>query len=154
MSQATTQAGHASLIIRNIDWLITVDRERRVIRDAAIAVEGGRIAAVGKSAAIERDWRSERIIEGRGTVATPGLIDAVRVIARHHRDAADLQDDETSRYARILAVAERYAELTLGDQRTTPSSAIEALRREPALDQELVQMLEEGLNLPAIWRAA
>lgn len=75
MSQATTQARHASLIIRNIDWLITVDRERRVIRDAAIAVEGGRIAAVGKSAAIERDWRSERIIEGRGTVATPGLID-------------------------------------------------------------------------------
>ena len=36
------------LVIADIDWLITVDSGRRIIRDAAIAVQGGRIAAQGK----------------------------------------------------------------------------------------------------------
>jgi 5-methylthioadenosine/S-adenosylhomocysteine deaminase len=75
LEQATRSAGHADLLVRNIDWLITVDRERRVIRDAALAIANGKFVAVGKTAAIERDWRAERIVDGRGTVATPGLID-------------------------------------------------------------------------------
>jgi cytosine/adenosine deaminase-related metal-dependent hydrolase len=70
------KAGDADLLVRNIDWLITVDPERRIIRDAGLAVKDGRFAAIGKSAAIERAWRGERIVEGRGAVATPGLIDS------------------------------------------------------------------------------
>ena len=31
----------ADLIIKGIDWLITVDPDRRIIRDAAIAVVNG-----------------------------------------------------------------------------------------------------------------
>ena len=38
------------LLIADIDWLITMDASRRVIRDAAIVVDAGRIVAVGKSA--------------------------------------------------------------------------------------------------------
>lgn len=72
---AQQTAGQADLVINHIDWLITVDRERRVIRDGAIAVRSGQIAAIGKSEAIERDWRAQRVVDGRGTVATPGLID-------------------------------------------------------------------------------
>lgn len=75
MEQATGAAGHADLLIRDIDWLITMDGDRRVIRDAGIAIRSGRFAALGKSADIERAWRAERVIEGRGTVGTPGLID-------------------------------------------------------------------------------
>lgn len=75
MEQAADAARPADLLIRGIDWLITVDGERRVIRDAGIAVSSGRFAAVGKSADIERAWRAGRVIEGRGTVGTPGLID-------------------------------------------------------------------------------
>ena len=37
------------LVITDIDWLITVDPARRIIRDAAIAVDGGKIVAVGKT---------------------------------------------------------------------------------------------------------
>jgi 5-methylthioadenosine/S-adenosylhomocysteine deaminase len=63
------------LIIADISWLITVDAQRRVIRDAAVAVDDGRIVAVGKSDAIVREYQGRRRIDGRGTVATPGFID-------------------------------------------------------------------------------
>lgn len=65
----------ADLLVRNIDWLITVDAGRRIIRDAAIVVKAGKFAAIGKSAAIEQSWRAENVVEGKGAVATPGLID-------------------------------------------------------------------------------
>jgi len=65
----------ADVLVRNIDWLITVDKERRILRDAALAVKDGRFAAIGKSAAVAQEWRAERVLEGRGAVVTPGLID-------------------------------------------------------------------------------
>jgi len=65
----------ADLIVRNIDWLISVDATRRVIRDAGIAVQGGQFVAIGKSADIERDWRADKVVDGRGSVVTPGFID-------------------------------------------------------------------------------
>ncbi|HXF65242.1 MAG TPA: amidohydrolase family protein [Burkholderiales bacterium] len=68
-------AGQADLLVRGIDWLITVDRERRVIRDAAVAVRDGKFVAVGKSAAVEPAWRAARVVDGRGTVGLPGMID-------------------------------------------------------------------------------
>ena len=68
-------ASQADLLVRDIDWLITVDAGRRIIRDAGIAVKAGKFVAIGKSAAIERTWRAEKIVEGKGAVVTPGLID-------------------------------------------------------------------------------
>jgi 5-methylthioadenosine/S-adenosylhomocysteine deaminase len=63
------------LIIADISWLITVDARRRVIRDGAVAVDGGRIVAVGKSDVIAQGYEGRRRIDGSGTVATPGFID-------------------------------------------------------------------------------
>ena len=37
------------LIITNIDYLVTVDPSRRIIRDGALVIQDGRIVAVGKS---------------------------------------------------------------------------------------------------------
>ena len=65
----------ADLLVRNIDWLITVDAQRRIIRDAAVAVKDAKFAAVGKTAAIEGAWRADCIVDGAGMVGTPGLID-------------------------------------------------------------------------------
>ncbi len=65
----------ADLVVAGIDWLVTVDPQRRVIRDAAIAVKDGRFAAVGKTAAIDAAWRAQRRVEAPGTVGTPGFID-------------------------------------------------------------------------------
>ncbi|MGA8819333.1 MAG: amidohydrolase family protein [Xanthobacteraceae bacterium] len=63
------------LVVAGIDWLITVDPGRRIIRDAAIAVHAGKIVAIGKSAEIVKNYTGTRMVDGRHTVATPGLID-------------------------------------------------------------------------------
>ena len=63
------------LIVANIDWLITVDSGRRIIRDAAIAVDGGKITAIGKTAEIAISHTGRKTLDGRGTVATPGFVD-------------------------------------------------------------------------------
>jgi 5-methylthioadenosine/S-adenosylhomocysteine deaminase len=63
------------LIIADIGWLITMDPGRRVIRDAAVAVDGGKIVAVGKSADITTRYAARGTVDGRRTVATPGFID-------------------------------------------------------------------------------
>ena len=63
------------LIIADISWLITMDSSRRVIREAAIAVDGGKIVAVGKSADITARYTAKRSVDGGGTVGTPGFVD-------------------------------------------------------------------------------
>ena len=63
------------LIITDIDWLITIDSDRRIIRDAAIAVEQGKIVAIDKSVEIAKRFSAKQMVDGRRTVATPGFID-------------------------------------------------------------------------------
>ena len=63
------------LIVTNIDWLITVDSGRRIMRDAAIAVKGGKIVAIDKSAAIAKAYSAARTVDAANTVATPGFVD-------------------------------------------------------------------------------
>ena len=63
------------LFIANIDWLITVDPGRRIIRDAAIAVRAGKILAVGKTADLAAAYTAARVVDAHGTVATPGFVD-------------------------------------------------------------------------------
>jgi 5-methylthioadenosine/S-adenosylhomocysteine deaminase len=63
------------LLIADIDWLITVDLKRRIIRDAAIAVNGGKIIAVGKSQQIAADYSAKTTVDGRHAVVTPGFVD-------------------------------------------------------------------------------
>lgn len=65
----------ANLVINNIDWLITVDEQRRVLRDAAIAIVDGRFAAIGKTAEISGQWNAAESIDASGAVATPGFVD-------------------------------------------------------------------------------
>jgi cytosine/adenosine deaminase-related metal-dependent hydrolase len=56
---------------------VTMDPQRRIVTDAAIAVEGDTIVALGKLGDIPpRFARAERVIAGRRRVALPGLIDA------------------------------------------------------------------------------
>src|SRR5258708_23802879 len=52
-----------------------MDPGRRVIRDAAVAVDGGKVVAVGKSGDIKARYTGKRSVDGRDTVATPGFVD-------------------------------------------------------------------------------
>ncbi len=70
-----TAAMLADLLVRNIDWLITVDKGRRIIREASIAVKDGKFAAIGKTADMDRAWRAEKMVDATGTVGTPGFVD-------------------------------------------------------------------------------
>lgn len=66
---------NADLLVTGIDWLITVDETRRIIRDAAIAVVDGKFAAIGKTADITAAWTSDNMADGTGMVGTPGFVD-------------------------------------------------------------------------------
>jgi cytosine/adenosine deaminase-related metal-dependent hydrolase len=56
--------------------LITMDGERRVIEDGALAIAGDRIVAVGKREALTREVQAQAVLDGRRFVLTPGFVDA------------------------------------------------------------------------------
>ncbi len=59
------------LVITHIDYLVTVDPSRRIIRDGAIAIADGRITAVGKTNECPA-LPDDEVIDGRGKLALPG----------------------------------------------------------------------------------
>ena len=63
------------LLIKDADWVVTVDRDRRIIRDGAIAIQDDRIVEVGKTAEVGRSFRADTTIDARGKLVLPGLID-------------------------------------------------------------------------------
>ena len=67
----------STLLIRHADWLITVDSDRRIFTDGALAVRDDRIDCVGKTADVEKVLpHADRVIDARGKVVLPGLVDA------------------------------------------------------------------------------
>ena len=66
-------------LIRNLAFALTVDGDDRVIRDAAVLVEGERIAAVGPSAEVEAAHPPDtvdEVLDGRRLGIVPGFVDA------------------------------------------------------------------------------
>lgn len=100
-TRPSTMAG--DILIHNVDWIVTVDAERRVIADGSILVRDGKIAWVGSSAQTP-SAPDAQLIDGRGLLATPGLIDtSVSVIQQLGRGAGDLCDIADYRLQRIAA---------------------------------------------------
>src|SRR5947209_18897608 len=62
------------LIITNIDYLVTVDPSRRIIRDGALIIQDDRILAVGKTNESSSN-QDDDVIDGRGKLALPGVFD-------------------------------------------------------------------------------
>jgi 5-methylthioadenosine/S-adenosylhomocysteine deaminase len=78
-------------LIKNIDWVVTIDENRRMIADGAIAIRGDRIEAVEKSRTLEDNFAADQTLDGRGLIAIPGLIDTnVATVQQLGRGAADL----------------------------------------------------------------
>jgi cytosine/adenosine deaminase-related metal-dependent hydrolase len=74
-SVPSQQQSSCDLLVTDIDWLITVDQDRRVIRDAALAIQNGVFVAVGKTSDIQSTWEAKKTISAKGAVVTPGFID-------------------------------------------------------------------------------
>ena len=71
---------------------ITMDPTRRIIRDAAIAIDDGRIVAVGKRADLVGAYTAGRTIDGTGRVTTPGLVNS-HIHFYHHLHRGMAPDD-------------------------------------------------------------
>lgn len=90
-----------TLKIDDIDYLITVDVERRVITDGAILVADGRIARVGKAADL-RGMTADRVVNGSGKVVTPGFLNGHMHISYAHPVRGIFADGVEDRLALVF----------------------------------------------------
>jgi len=76
--------------------LVTMDKDRRVIQDAGIAVEHGRIVAVGSRADILEKYSASEKVDATGKIIIPGLINGhthvPMTLFRGLADDLDLQE--------------------------------------------------------------
>jgi 5-methylthioadenosine/S-adenosylhomocysteine deaminase len=56
-------------------YLLTVDAERRVFADGALAIVGTRIEAIGKTVDLRSKWEGRREIDAKGAVVHPGFVE-------------------------------------------------------------------------------
>lgn len=78
-------------ILENIEWLVTVDSEQRVLRNAALAVEDGKIVEISSAGSLTGD----EVIDLTGRLLAPGLINCHTHLAmsllRGWAEGVDLQ---------------------------------------------------------------
>ena len=87
----------ATLKIEGARYVITMDGERRIIRDGAVTVEGSRISQVGKTAELA-DVAADRVIDASGMVAAPGLVNGHMHISYAHATRGIFPDSLGSNY--------------------------------------------------------
>jgi cytosine/adenosine deaminase-related metal-dependent hydrolase len=81
-----------SLKIDNARYLVTLDPQRRIIREGSVVVEGGRISRVGKAAELA-GARADRVIDARHMVVTPGFVNGHMHISYAHAVRGIFPDD-------------------------------------------------------------
>ena len=87
--------------------VITMDAQRRILVDGAIAVAGGRITAIGPDRDVASRVRPVATRDLGGALVHPGLVDAARNADRSEidRDSERLEHVGRSRLRRLRAVA-------------------------------------------------
>jgi len=56
--------------------VVTLDRERRILRDGTIVVDDGRIVDVGKSDELRRKYAAEETVDASNKIVLPGFVDS------------------------------------------------------------------------------
>ncbi len=167
MSTVTTK-------IDNIRFILTLDGDRRIIRDGAIVVEGSRIRQVGKAEEL-KDVGADRVIDGSEMVATPGFVNGHLHISYAHATRGIFPDTlppvdyltnvfklalqmrpEEEYYASLLALTEclKYGTTTIVDPGTTryPGECMKAYDESGArvIIGASVTDLPNAINVPVI----
>jgi len=62
------------MLIKNLSYIVTVDKENKVFKNGAISIEGDKIRAVGKNEDVVDNYNEDDVIDGSGMVAMPGLV--------------------------------------------------------------------------------
>ena len=83
---------NSSIKIEGARFLVTVDPQRRIIRDGSILIEGQRIARVGKAAELA-DLPAEKVINASEMVVTPGFVNGHMHISYAHATRGIFPDD-------------------------------------------------------------
>jgi cytosine/adenosine deaminase-related metal-dependent hydrolase len=81
-----------SLKIDNAAFAVTVDADRRVMRDAAVVVAGQRISRIDKAEAL-RAITADRTIDATGCVVTPAFVNAHMHVSYAHAVRGNFPDD-------------------------------------------------------------
>ena len=87
----------STLKIENARYIITMDGERRIIRDGAVLAEGSRITQVGKSADMS-NVAADRVIDASDMVVVPGLVNGHMHISYAHATRGIFPDSLGSNY--------------------------------------------------------
>jgi cytosine/adenosine deaminase-related metal-dependent hydrolase len=115
----------STLKIDNAAFLITVDPERRVIKNGSLAIAGQRIIHVGKAADLA-SVTAERVIDARGFVVTPAFVNAHMHISYAHAVRGIFPDDFVGQ-RRLLEVFRLQTAMTEEEEYATSLLAITEL---------------------------
>ena len=160
-----------TLKIAGARYIITMDPERRIIADGSVVIRGGRIAQVGKAAALA-DVPAGQVIDGTGMALTPGFVNGHMHISYAHAVRGLFPDDLGADYlpnvfrlqgamtaedefaTSLLAITEllKYGTTTFLDPGSTThlDACLEAYRRSGCriIVGRSVQDRDNPLNLP------
>ncbi len=117
----TCRAGPKGAVGRDLERL-------NIVTDGAVAIDRGRIVAVDPTRVLRRAYRARRVIDARGRLVSPGLIDPhshlVYAGSRHHEYESLITGKTTP--GRRLGSGIRY---TVGMTRRAPVAALRAQAR-------------------------
>ncbi len=108
-----------TLKIDNARFVISLDPQRRVIRDGSILIEGQRITRVGKAADLA-DAGAERVIDASRMIVAPGFFNGHMHISYAHAVRGIFPDDVKDRLVHVfnlqaaMTEAEEYHTTLLG----------------------------------------
>lgn len=78
--------------------IVTVDRERRILRDGSVLVDGRDIIQVGPAREVRPPRPPARVIDGRRRVVLPGFVDTHVHLSEHLNRGLLLDDIRVDRY--------------------------------------------------------
>jgi cytosine/adenosine deaminase-related metal-dependent hydrolase len=106
--------------IENALFVLTLDPQRRIIRDGSILIEGQRITRIGKANELAR-IRADRVIDAREMVVTPGFFNGHMHISYAHAVRGIFPDDVGDR---LITVFQLQSEMTEEEEYSTSLLAI------------------------------
>ena len=78
--------------IEGARFIITMDPERRIIRDGSLVIQGQNIIQVGKAEDLV-DIQADRVIDAKDMVVTPGFVNGHMHISYAHATRGIFPDD-------------------------------------------------------------
>ena len=78
--------------------VVTVDRERRILRDGAVLVDGRDIVDVGRAVDVRPPRAPDRVIDGHRRLVLPGFVDTHVHLSEHLNRGLLLDDIPVDRY--------------------------------------------------------